>query len=412
MLIRLASAGHMKPKAPSSMIPVDPFDRRARPDPYPVYQYIRTVEPVHHSAIGYWILTRFEDCRQVLEDPRWSHQADSILEPAREEGEPVDPTVRLLRASVLFSDPPHHSRHRRPLEAAVKKAMKGITPRVTRVAEDLVTLMIEKGTKVDLIHDYASPLAVVVIGDLLGLPAADRIHIQRWSRDMATGLDPKVRPAGVLRASAACSAFIEYLLDRIDARGAAPEAGILGELTGMPRKLRTWDLIADLAIFMTTGLEATTAFIGNAALALIRNPDERRKLAGQPDLINSAVEELLRFDGPIHLTARAATDDVTIGGRQIAAGEQAVVLLGAANRDPARFTEPDRLDITRQDNGHLAFGAGTHACLAAPLARLIGGAAVQTLAVQLSEIESSGEPAWLNTVTLRGLSHLPVTLQR
>lgn len=393
------------------MIPVDPFDRRARADPYPVYQYMRTVDPVYRSPVGFWVLTRYSDCREVLEDARWSHDADSILEPARAEGEPVDPTVRLLRASILFSDPPEHKRHLRPLEAAMKKAMKGITPRVSSVAEGLITLMLEKG-RVDLIRDYASPLAVVVLGDLLGVPAADRVNIQRWGREMASGVDPMVRASGVAQASSASSAFIEFLLDRMDAGSAAPQAGILNELMALPRRVRTWELIADLAIFMVIGLEATTAFIGNASLALIRNPEARRTLKQQPELINSAVEELLRFDAPIHLTARVATEDVTVGGKRIAAGEQAIVLIGAANRDGARFADPDRLDIAREDNQHLSFGAGSHACFAAPLARLIGGIALKTLAVQLDEIEPAGPPMWLNTVTVRGLSNLPATLRK
>ncbi|TMC31785.1 MAG: cytochrome P450, partial [Chloroflexi bacterium] len=158
-----------------------------------------------------------------------------------------------------------------------------------------------------------------------------------------------------------------------------------------------------------TGLEATSAFIGNAALALVRHPDVRHELAGRPDRRPSAVEELLRFDSPVHLTARAATVDIDLDGHTVAAGEQVIVMLGAANRDPSRFQDPDRLDISRQDNQHLAFGHGAHSCFAAPLARLIGGPAVMTLAGL--EMDLAGDPAWLDTVTMRGLRQLPVTLR-
>ena len=371
-----------------------------------MYQYMRTVEPVHKSPVGFWILTRYADCRQVLVDANWSHDADAILEPNRGADEPSDPTVRLLRASILFSDGPHHREHLRPLEAAIRKAMKKTEPLATRVAADLVTLMREKRDKLDLVQDFASPLSLVTIGDLLGVPPADRVSVQRWGLDLSSGLDPMVRPVGVLKAGAASAAMVEYLLDRIDSAGSG--SGALDELAALPRKLRTWELIADLAVLIITGLEVTTAFIANSALALLRNPEQRRLLAGRPELIGRAVEELLRYDGPVHLTARAAIADVDVGGKTIAAGEQAIALLGAANRDPARFKDPDTLDITREDNEHLAFGSGMHQCFAAPLGRLIGAAAVAKLA--RLEIEPAAEPVWLDTISLRGLRHLPVRL--
>ena len=205
-----------------------------------------------------------------------------------------------------------------------------------------------------------------------------------------------IRAAGVIRAGAASAALVEYLLDRIDS--ATLGSGALHDLATMPRKVRTWGLIADLAVLIATGLEATSAFIGNAALALVRHPDVRHELAGRPDRRPSAVEELLRFDSPVHLTARAATVDIDLDGHTV-----------AANRDPSRFQDPDRLDISRQDNQHLAFGHGAHSCFAAPLARLIGGPAVMTLAGL--EMDLAGDPAWLDTVTMRGLRQLPVTLR-
>jgi cytochrome P450 len=399
----------MQRSGASSMIPINPFDARARPDPYPVYQYMRTVEPVHRSPIGYWILTRYEDCRAVLEDPRWSHDADRILEPGRGELEPVDPTVRLLRASVAFSDPPRHTQHRRPLEAAIKTALKGSTPRITTVAEGLISLMREKESGADLIHDYATPLPFVVLSELLGIPASDRIHVQRWGRDLASGLDPAVRAAGIVRAGAAAAAMIEYMLERIEAARRAPGPGVIGELAGKPIKLTTWELIADLTVFLVTGIETASALIGNAMLALLRNPDQLDRLRREPTLLASGIDELIRFDGPVHLTARVANEDVEVGGTHIGAGEQAIALLAAANRDPARFTEPDRLDLARKDNPHLGFGAGVHKCFAEPLAKLLCHEAIATLLADLDAIALDGEPRWNDTVTLRGLNRLPVT---
>jgi cytochrome P450 len=401
----------MQRQQPSSMIPPNPFDPRARADPYPVYVFMRTVEPVHRSPVGFWILTRYADCKAILDDKRWSHNADRILEPGRGELDPVDPTVRLLRTSVLFSDVPDHARHLRPLEMAMKDAMLDIAPRVEKVAGDLVTLLREKDTGVDLIHDFAAPLSMVVLAEMIGVPTADRGKLQRWARELASGLDPMVRSTGVLNAGAATAAFVEYMLDRVGARDGKP-AGMLAKLAAEHGKLTTWELIANLTAFLMVGLETTTNLIGNGMLALMRNPDQMTKLRERPALIKSGLEELVRFDGPIHLTARVADEDVEVGGSTVKAGEQAILLLAAANRDPARFKDPDRLDLARTPNPHLGFGAGLHACFAAPLGRMIGTSALNTLVAELKGLELAGEPKWNEAVTVRGLSRLPVTFRK
>ncbi|HEX3507284.1 MAG TPA: cytochrome P450 [Candidatus Dormibacteraeota bacterium] len=399
----------MQRSGPSSMIPINPFDKRARPDPYPVYQYMRTVEPIHRSQVGYWILTRYDDCRAVLEDPRWSHDADRILEPTRRESDAVDPTVRLLRASIAFSDPPKHAQHRRPLEASIKTALRAKAPRVKTVAEGLVTLMREKGAGADLIRDYATPLPVVILTDLLGIPATDRVQVQRWGRELASGLDPAIRAQGIVRAGAAATAMVEYMLERIEAARRVPDASLISQLASKPTKLTTWELIADLTVFLVTGIETATGLIGNALLAILRNQGELERIRAEPELLDTGLDELIRFDGPLHLTARVATENIEVAGVKIAQGEQVLALLAAANRDPARFKEPDRLDLARSDNPHLGFGAGTHKCFAEPLAKLLCRAAITTLLEELDGLALDGDPQWNDTVTLRGLSRLPVT---
>ncbi|HEY8813797.1 MAG TPA: cytochrome P450 [Candidatus Dormibacteraeota bacterium] len=401
----------MQRQQPLSMIPPNPFDHRMRADPYPVYLFMRTVEPVHRSPVGYWILTRYADCKAVLDDKRWSHDADRILEPGRGELDPVDPTVRLLRASALFSDPPEHARHLRPLEKAMKASMVETEPRVQQVANGLIKLMHEKGTGLDLIHDFAAPLSLVVLADMIGVAASDRGNLQRWARGLAAGLDPTVRSTGVVNAGAAAAAFVEYLVDRIGARKSGPP-GMLASLLDEPGRLTNWELIANLTTFLVIGIETTTNLIGNGMLALMRHPDQMKKLRENPAVIKTGLEELARFDGPIHLTARAADQNVEVGGTTIKAGEQAILLLAAANRDPARFKDPDRLDLARTPNPHLGYGGGVHACFAAPLARLIAGTAISTLAAKPKGIELSADPAWHNSVTVRGLSKLPVTLKK
>ena len=407
----LASAATMQRQQSLSMIPPNPFDQRVRADPYPVYLFMRTVEPVHRSPVGYWILTRYADCKTVLGDKRWSHNADRILEPGRGEFDPVDPTVRLLRASVLFSDAPDHARYLRPLETVMREAMVDIAPRVEQVAGDLVKLMREKGTSGDLIRDFAAPLPLVILADMIGVPGADRGKLQRWARELAAGLDPAVRSAGIVNAGAAAAAFIEYMLERIEARKGGPP-GMLSKLAADPGKLSTWELIANLTAFLVIGIETTTNLIGNGMLALMKNPDQMTKLRDRPALIKTGLEELVRFDGPIHLTARAAEEDVEVGGSTIKAGEQAILLLAAANRDPARFRDPDRLDLARTPNPHLGYGGGVHACFAAPLARTIGASAINTLVGELKGLELAGEPTWHDAVTVRGLSKLPVTFTK
>jgi cytochrome P450 len=393
-----------------SLIPLNPFDARARPDPYPVYQYMRTVEPVHRSQSGLWVLTRYDDCRAVLEDARWSHDADRILEPTRRDDDPVDPMVRLLRASIAFSDAGLHAAHRRPLEASMKKSMKGAAARTSKIADGLIALIHEKKGAADLIRDYAAPLPLVVLADMLGVPPADRGRLQRWGRELASGLDPTVRSGGIVTAGAAAAAMVEYMLGRIEAAREIPTAGLIGDLVASAGKLTTWELIADITAFLVMGVQMTAGLIGNGMLALLRHPGELEKLRRQPSLLDSGLEELVRFDGPIHLTARVATEDVDIGGTSFRAGEQAIVLLAAANRDPARFTAPDLLDLARPGNTHLGYGAGVHSCFAAPLARTLGGVAISKLLAGLPSIQLAGDPAWNDTVTLRGLSRLPVSI--
>src|SRR6266853_1434375 len=269
----------------STMIPVDPFDKRARPNPYPVYQYMRTVEPVHRSPIGFWILTRYADCKAVLEDPRWSHDGDSLLEPQRKPADPVDPLVRLVRASITFSDPPAHTRHRRALESAIKPAMRGLAPKIVQTAGSLIDLMLEAKGEIDLMSAYAAPLPLTVLSDVLGLPASDRGQLHHWGRDIAQGLDPGVRSSGVIRAGAAAVAMVEYLQDQIDASRKSTSAGIIRTLAASTSKLSTWELVADLTMFLVTGVEASCALIGNAVLALLGNPDQLRQLHSLPALI-------------------------------------------------------------------------------------------------------------------------------
>lgn len=393
----------------SSMIPVNPFHARARPDPYPLYQYMRTVEPVHRSQAGFWILTRYADCHAVLEDPGWSHDADSLLEPARGELEPVDPTVRLLRASILFQDPPRHAAHRRPLEAAVRSGMKGAEARLEKIASQLITLMREKESGADLIRDYVAPLPLVFLCDLMGIPAADRSLVQRWGRELVAGLDPLEPARGVVVAGAAAAAMVEYMLGRLDAGARSETNGAMSHLRPGSGGLSTWEVVADMTTFIVMGVETSIGLIGNGLLALLRQQDALVALKREPARIDAAIEELIRFDGPIHLTARATTRAAEVGGYTVGPGEPVLVLIAAANRDPAQFADADRLVLDRAENAHLGFGLGRHLCFAAPLARIIGRIAMTSLLTKLDGLELAGQPDWNPTVTVRSLRRLPIS---
>jgi cytochrome P450 len=346
----------------------------------------------------------------VLEDSRWSHSADSILEPGRGEAQAVDPTVRLLRASILFNDGRAHAQHLRVIEPAFKGLIKGIDERIERTARGLVAIMREKGSDAELMHDFAGPLALVTVADLMGVPAKDRAMLDRWGRDLAMGLDPSIGGRRVARADAASAAIVEFFLDSIDAAASHRTPGLISELIDRRGKLGTFEIIADLVAMFVTGVQASSGLIGNGVLALLRNPDQLDALRARPALMKTAVEELARYDSPVHLTARVAESDVEFGTASIAAGEQVLLLLGAANRDPDRFPNPDRLDLSRKDTAHLAFGAGTHMCFARPLATAMAAAAITTLANSLPALALAGEPEWNPTVTLRVLAKLPVAI--
>lgn len=268
----------------------------------------------------------------------------------------------------------------------------------------------------DLIGDLAFPLPVIVISELLGVPAADRDRFRRWSLDIARSLDAialPVEPEVIERGNAARRALVGYFRDLIAERRQRPQADLLTALIAAEEQgdtLTEGELLATCVLLLVAGHETTVNLIGNGVLALLRHPGELRKLRAEPGLITSAVEELLRYDSPVQRTGRLAATDVELGGKVIPKGALLSAVLGAANRDPAHFPEPDRLDITRHDNRHLAFGWGIHFCLGAPLARVEGQVAIGALARRLPALALATErPEWRESSALHGLKALPVT---
>jgi cytochrome P450 len=265
----------------------------------------------------------------------------------------------------------------------------------------------------DLIGDLAYPLPVAVICALLGVPAADHVLFRDWSDEIARSLDLTDETAVYDRAAASTVALTAYLDGLLAERRARPQADLFSALVAVEEqgdRLSREELFATCVLLLIAGHETTINLIGNGALALLRHPDQWRRLRESPDLMQTAVEELLRYDSPVQMTARVANEDIAYKGHRFRAGQQVAFLIGAANRDPAQFAAPAALDIGRRENRHLSFGGGIHYCLGAPLARLEGEIAFQTVARRMPKLALAAETvAYRDNYVLRGLEALPVT---
>ena len=394
-----------------------------RRDPYPTYRRLREATPLHcveRGAFRFWVLTRHADVVAVLRDPRTS--VDRTFQPKPPPAPAVDPATlhplaRALRAMsrvMLFRDPPDHTR----LRALVSKAftprmVEGLRPRVQAIVAELLAPL-EVGGRFDVVRDLAEPLPILVIAELVGLPAGDRKELKRWSDDLAVMLDGSIAMQGVGRAVQSAADVVTYLRGHLEARRAAPREDLLSAMLAAKERdeqLSDDEILGTALLVMAAGHETTTNLIGNGVLALIRNPGELARLRRAPALVPSAVEELLRFDSPVQATSRIFSEPIELHGRLIPAREEIGMLLGAANRDPDVFADPDRLDIARSDTRHLSFGFGTHFCLGAGLARLEAQLAIGSLAARRPQLALAvGEDAlvWRAGWLLRGLEALPI----
>ena len=388
----------------------NPLDPAFVADPYPIYRQLRTEDPVHHSPMGFWVLTRYDDVVAALRDPRLAKEAIAAFVAARF-GAPVP----ITGLSMLDRDPPDHTRLRSLVSKAfTPRVVEGLRPRVQQIVDGLIARAREKGS-MDLIEEFAYPIPVNVICEMLGVPVEDHERFKGWSLDIARGLDSILLPPDSevpKRSVASRTALAEYFRELIAKRRASPRADLLSGLIAAEEagdKLSENELLATCILLLIAGHETTVNLIGNGTLALLRHPDQLRRLRDNPALIGTAVEELLRFDGPVQRTARIPSEDVVIDGRTIAKGEMVMPFIGAADRDPVQFPDPDRLDIGRTDNRHITFGWGIHFCLGAPLARVEGQIAINTLVQRLPKLGlATDTPRFRESLTLRGLASLPV----
>lgn len=391
------------------------MDPEVLADPYPLYRRIRERDPVHWDPFLHtWVVTRYEDVLTVLH----KFSADRTPTPEYFEalGAPeVAPVAKMMIQQMLFLDAPAHTRLRSlaaPAFTPVK--IRRLRDRIQAIANRLIDdILARQSDRFDLLTDFAEPLPAIVTADMLGVPEADYPRLKDWSVAFAEMLgnfqhNPD-RLGGVLQAVEGMSSYFQ---EAIAGQRASPREGLIhdfltAEVNG--DRLTDEEVVANTIIVMVGGLETTTNLISNGMLALLRHPEAMARLRSEPDLLNSAVEELLRFESPSQHTARLAPEDLTLGGKRIRKRQAVLAVMGAANRDPERFPDPDRLDLGRTENRHLAFGWASHFCFGAPLARLEGQIAFETLLRRFPTLRLTDAPlVWRENLGLRGLNALPL----
>ena len=390
----------------------DPTLPQVVANPYPVFAARRAVEPVGWSdALGEWVTFGHAEADAVLR-----HRGLGRLWRLRWPDDPLPNYTLLHEHSLLENEPPTHTRLRRLVAAGFgRRQVERLRGRVTEIARGLARDVRDAaagGSTVDLMPLYAEPLPVAVIATLLGVPDEDRGLLRPWSNAIVKLYEPAPPVDRRRAAETAATEYVGYVRGLIDYRRRHPGEDLLSDLIATRdadgSRLSEDELVATAVLLQMAGHEASVNVVGNGTYALLSHPAERARLTA--DLVPGAVEELIRYDSPLQLFERTATEDTPIGGVTVRAGQKIAALLGAANRDPAVFADPDRLDLTRSPNPHLGFGAGIHFCLGAPLARVELQAALATLLTDLPGLALAGEPTRHPTFTHRGFATLPVTV--
>ncbi|WP_328394228.1 cytochrome P450 family protein [Nocardia sp. NBC_00416] len=391
------------------------LDRSFFDDPAALYRGLRVERPVVRaigpSGLQFWMITRYADARAALNDARMIKDADRIPGSFTRDGEA--PQARVVTESLvrhmLNADPPDHTRLRKLVgKAFTMRAIARLRPRIEEIATELADGMDAAGPTVDLLDHFAFPLPMTVICEILGVPQDRRDEFRTWSNTLLSG-GPDHERAGAARAMST------FFAELIDDKSAHPGEDMLSDIVRAAEdgdSLSRSETMAMAFLLLVAGHETTVNLIGNGMLALLRNPEQRSRLHSDPDLVPNAVEEFLRYDGPVNLaTIRFTTEPVEFSGTTIPAGQFVLVSLIGANRDPERYADADRLDIERDASGHLAFGYGIHHCLGAPLARLEGEIAFRTLLARFPAMALDDEPGPHRESTLiHGLTRLPVRL--
>ena len=379
----------------------NPTSTKIKANPYEKYRELRAIDPVHRlRLINAWVLTEYEDVDAVLRDHRRF---------SRDYGGESE------YKTLLELDPPDHTRIRSLVSKAfTPRSVAELQPRIQQIVDDLLDA-VEDRDRFDLVESFAYPLPVIVIAEMLGVPPHDMDRFKVWSNDVALSVEPTVNDEQVARIKQSSQELIDYFDSIIGLRRKDPQDDMITALMAAEEegdRLTHEELLAMLLLLLVAGNETTRNLIGNGTLALLRHPDQLQKLRDDSALVGPAVDELLRYDSPVQLDGRMAIEDVEIGGKLIRPGQRVICLLGAANRDPSVFADPDALDVTRQEKSHLSFGRGIHHCLGAPLAILEGRIAFASLLERFSSIRLLREPEYRDQVVLRGVEELWIEVQR
>lgn len=417
-----------------------------RANPYPFYEKLRNEDPVHwDEELGLWVLTRYADIDPLYTDERFS-RAQGLMRGfdrlSASEQEIAAPVYHSFSKTVFYADPPYHT-HLRSLmnHAFTPRRVERLRPYVQKIVDELLEQM-QTADEKDVIHNLAYPLPVMVIAELLGLPQSDRAQFKKWSDDLFAILGT-VRPKSTAlleRAAQSLDELTDYISELSHIRREDPQDDLLtallsvtegdeescphprtsaaphatGELIGDRETFSTLtgqELVSNINILLSTGHETTTHLIGNGLLALLQNPDQLKKLQNRPALLGPAIEEMLRYDNPVQITYRSALEDANIRGKQIRRGDLVNTIIGSANRDPERFTNPDSFNITRNEGRHLGFGVGIHFCIGAPLVRLEAEVVFETILRRFPQISlTTGNLEWQEHPIFRGLKSLVITM--
>jgi hypothetical protein len=399
-------------KSTPTGIELTAVDAAFRENPYPVMEELRAKEPVHYDEVlRRWVLTRHYDVDRTVNDRSLSADPRKALPGTymrlfESEGDP----------SILFLDPPDHTRLRGLVSKAfTPRAVERMAPRIQEVIDQLLDA-VSGGRGFDVISAFAGPLPTIVIAEMLGVDPADRDDFKRWSDQSVEGFNPVLTDEARERVVAAGTAMRDYLRSAIEGRRRDPKDDLMSALIAVEEagdQLTTEEIVTMCSLLLAAGNVTTTDLIGNSVYALLSHPEQLAALRDDPSLITNTIEEVLRYDSPVVETGRIALSDMEIGGCPVKPGESLLILLAAANHDPAEYESPDKFNIRRADTHHHAFGGGVHYCLGAPLARLEAQMAISTLMTRFPNLRLADEELeWRPLPTFRGLVRLPVLIER
>ena len=400
----------------------NPFDPAFRADPYPFYDRLRREDPVHVSPFGFTVLTRYEDVARTLRGQEFARDIDAHVtpredDPRRARRERIRQRQESGQAAktILNLDPPDHTRLRRLVSLAfTPRAIERLRPRVQQLVDDALDVAAERGS-MELVEELAFPVPFQVISDLLDLPVENSAQVREWSQILTASLEPTADDAAFDASEVAGAAMGAYVSEVIAERRRNLGDDLLSALIEAEEegdRLSEAELRSFVILLYVAGHETTVNLIGNGMHALLRHPDQLRRWADDPSMDVNAVDELLRYDGPVQETVRVPTVDVRYGDVEVKKGTLVMTVLGAANHDPEVFDDPDTLQLDRPSaSRHLAFAAGVHYCLGASLAKLEAGVAITSLIRRFPEVHLDGEPGWRDRLTIRGVDHLPLRMR-